>query len=223
MGNMVGAFGACFTPPAASDVILYASEASVKVGSWQVVADPDGSRRQSLIQSGCGTGESSHPRRKSCELFRDDLQRAGRHALSLLDEKQGAQRLSIQRLCSRAVLRQRGPERSGYIPDRNDHINRDEPGRMLRVRVERMGLAGQRMGRRGSAGAAGIFSNERAAHDKGAGERGRNIDRSDSAVSSYVFERRPGASQKRHYYTSEDRQSDASADNKRNKSDESAV
>ena len=76
------------------------------------------------------------------------------------------------------------------------------------------------MGRSRSAGAAGIFSDERAAHDKSAGERGRNINRSDSAVPSYVFERATGAGQKRRYYTSEARQSAASALDKRNKSDE---
>src|ERR1044072_2307103 len=91
---------------------------------------------------------------------------------------------------------------------------------MLRVRAVGMGLAGQRLGRRGSTGAAGLFSNERATHDKSAGERRRNINRSNSVVSSYVFEFATGTGQKRHYYTSEDRQSDASADNKRNKSDE---
>ena len=128
--------GANPTPaPDNRNIVLYASEASVKVGNWQVVADATRSRRQSHIQSGCGAGESRHSCRKSGELFRDDLHCAGRHALSLLDERQGAEQLSIQRLCSRAVLRQREPERGGNSPHRHYIVSRDEPGRMQRVRV----------------------------------------------------------------------------------------
>ena len=77
------------------------------------------------------------------------------------------------------------------------------------------------MGRRGSVGAADIFSNERAAHDKSASERGRNIDRSDSVVSSHVSDDIAGKCEEQHYDTGKERKRPgSSADDKRNKSDE---
>ena len=97
MGNLVGAFGALLhlrLPRAMS--FCMRRKLSVKVGNWQVVADADGGGRQSHIQSGCGTGESRHTCCKPDELFRDDVHCTSKHALSLLDEKQGAQRLAIQ-------------------------------------------------------------------------------------------------------------------------------
>ena len=81
--------------PLGSEVVLYASQAPVRVGRWNVVSDATAAGGQSLSNPDAGAAKLATPAAQPVDYFEISFYAVSGPCLSPLDEGQGAERLSI--------------------------------------------------------------------------------------------------------------------------------
>lgn len=116
---------------------------------WMVNSLRSDSRgRRSHQQSRWRSSKNKCALREPAKLFRDDVQCRGGQAVSTMDQGQSTERLLGQRFCLGTVFRKCEQQRRAGISDRHDLGYGDQPRGLLGMWTERLGLAGQRLGRR---------------------------------------------------------------------------
>ena len=188
----------CAPPPAAGEIVLYASEAAA-AGRWVVETD----------STAAGGARIRHPDIGAAKLTTALAQPANYFELTFNATAGVPYRLWMRGKADRnywgndSVFAQFDNsvtcQRSGAVQDRHDRRRGDQYRRLQRLRSFRLGLAGQRLGRRRDGPADPVLP-ERHPADPRSDPRGRPRDRPDRAVARALSQRGARRPQERQHH-----------------------
>ena len=143
-------------PSATGEIVLYAKNATVVAGTWQIVADPQAAGGARLWNPDAAVAKLTAALAAPANYFELTFNAEAGQGLSAVDARPRRQRRVGERLGLRPVQRQRHRHRRAGQPDRHDRRDLGRHRGLLRLRCVGLGLAGQRLRHR-RARSAGVL------------------------------------------------------------------